>query len=183
MTTPTHEIVEAMERVRSWLDDENYDHAGAPVNCIDALLRQVAPVELGWQMPNISDPVVASQPDADGSVTVLQKLEAWNNKHKGHTVKVEGPTGYAADCWTVTLNRDGKKIVCSETTFYVPEEGVNQYWHEHDGNLYCCVVDGDSMDDWPGLEATILKALECAAKFWPPESYKAALQIPSEVRS
>jgi hypothetical protein len=32
--------------------------------------------------------------------------------------------------------------------------------------LYCCVVDGDSMDDWPGLAATIKKAIDCADRFF-----------------
>lgn len=103
---------------------------------------------------------------ASDSYDVLAALEEWRNKEKCRSVQIDIDDGYGATCWRVELRRGEKAVYCSETNFIL-QEGVEAGWHEHDGNLYCCVVKGDSMDGWPGLEATIRRAIECAVKFFP----------------
>lgn len=107
--------------------------------------------------------------EADSSVPdcydALAVLEAWRSKEKCRWVKIEIGDGYGATCWRVELHRGPHAVYCSETTF-IKYIGVNPEWQEHEGDLYCCVVAGDSLDDWPGLAATIRKAIECAEKFW-----------------
>jgi hypothetical protein len=98
-------------------------------------------------------------------MNAIAKLESWKNKEKCRSVSIAIDNGYGACCWTVVLNRSGKKVSCSECNFFaIPS--VDHRWYEQDGNLYTVVCDGDEMDDWPGLEATILRALECAELFW-----------------
>lgn len=95
----------------------------------------------------------------------LEALEAWKHKEKCRWVKIEIDDGYGATCWRVELHRGKHVVYCSETNF-IGYEGVDPTWQEHEGNLHCCVVDGDLMDDWPGLSATIKRAIECAEMFW-----------------
>ena len=95
----------------------------------------------------------------------IYELEKWNNSHKAHSVSIDIDNGYGATCWTVTLYKGKRKVVCSETNF-IESEGIDPMWQEHEGDLYCVVVDGDEMDDWPGLNATIKRAIECAEKFF-----------------
>ena len=95
----------------------------------------------------------------------IEALEAWKHKERCRWVQIEIDDCYGATCWRVQLHRGAKAVYCSETNFFA-SEGVDPTWHEKDGNLYCCVVDGDSMDDWPGLAATIKKAIDCADRFF-----------------
>ena len=99
-------------------------------------------------------------------------LEAWNNAEKCRWSKVEIDDGYGATCWRVELHRGYSAVFCSETNF-TSREGLDPLWNEHGNCLYCCVVDGDEMEEWPGLAATILHAIKCAKKFWP-EAARAA---------
>ena len=95
----------------------------------------------------------------------LAELEAWVHEEKCRAASIEIDDGYGATCWRVELHRGKRKVFCSETTF-ISAEGIAPLWHEQDGNLYCCVVGGDEMDDWPGLAATIKRAIECANEFF-----------------
>ena len=102
---------------------------------------------------------------------VIEQLEKWRNASKSRAVTIEIDDGYGATCWRVELHQGKNAIHCSETNF-VESEGVDPRWHEHEGDLWCCVVDGDEMNGWPGLAATIERALECAELFWKKEESK-----------
>lgn len=101
---------------------------------------------------------------SDG-IDALKALEDWRSEEKCRSVKIEIDDGYGATCWMVELSRGTQKVCCSETTF-VKQEGIDARWLEDQGNLYCCVVDGEAMEDWPGLAATIEHAIKCASKFF-----------------
>ena len=93
-------------------------------------------------------------------------LEAWVSEEKCRSATIAIDDGYGATCWRVELRRGRSTVLCSETNF-VAREAVDPMWHEQDGCLYCCVIDGDSERfDWPGLSATIRHAIACARKFW-----------------
>lgn len=96
---------------------------------------------------------------------VLKRLEAWKNAEKCRSVSIAIDDGYGATCWRVNLHRGESLVNCWETSF-ICYPGVDPWWHEVDGHLWCCVVPGDDMDDWPGLESTIERAIDCAERFW-----------------
>lgn len=95
----------------------------------------------------------------------LALLEEWKHAAKCRSVMIEIDDGYGATCWRVELSHGRRRVVCSETTFF-GYKGVDPLWIEEGDTLYCCVVAGDSLDDWPGLAATIRRAIECADKFF-----------------
>lgn len=97
---------------------------------------------------------------------VIAALEDWKHAEKRRWVKIEIDDCYGATCWRVELHRGDKTVYCSETDF-ISYKGIDNGWYEDDGNLYVSVVDGDTMDGWPGLAATVKFAIECAEKFWP----------------
>jgi len=83
----------------------------------------------------------------------LTLLENWRYGHKSRSVFINADDGYGASCWTVKLFGHGKEVYAAETSFWehktIPENVV-------------FVVDGNSDDDWPGLEAVILAAIKKA---------------------
>ncbi len=108
----------------------------------------------------------------------IEKLENWHNTKKGRYVnRISIDTTYGATCWEVVLGnvntkseedwyddyddsdnivgaRDRAEVYVTETTFIDGEMAPN----------CAAVVDGDHMESWPGLAATIEKAIELADK-------------------
>lgn len=105
----------------------------------------------------------------------IQLLEEWVHKEKGryvHSINID--TDYGANCWEVILGNVGKisedgwfvrenkpsgkpraEVFVTETTFLeILEKPPN----------VDVVVDGDKMKEFPGLEKTILKAIEVAER-------------------
>ena len=99
-------------------------------------------------------------------MNTFEKLEAWQDAEKSRSVSIGRDDGYGTSCWCVELRR-GKQAVCCTETSFTHSEGIDPTWYEEDDNLYCCVVEGDT---WPGLEKTILHAIECADKFFKVDS-------------
>lgn len=104
-------------------------------------------------------------------MTLIMELEDWNNAEKDRCVSIEIDNGYGATCWTVHLYGKGKHLCCSETNFieypgrkgkdWGPEDDVKLVEHSHGypEEYLSVVVDGDEMEDWPGLALTIKRAL------------------------
>lgn len=105
-----------------------------------------------------------SAPRSSHGYDAIAALEDWKHQEKCRRVKIKIDDGYGATCWRVELHRGKQAVFCSETNF-LGSDGVNPLWHEHEGNLYCVVVEGDA-EDWPGLAKTIQRAIECADKFF-----------------
>ena len=86
----------------------------------------------------------------------LERLEAWRNAHKSHSVRINIGDGKGSTCWAVELRgRDQKIVEATEVNLWeitgMPENIVY-------------VADGDSMDRWPGLAATIHAAIDRAER-------------------
>jgi hypothetical protein len=88
-------------------------------------------------------------------MNTLQRLEEWKSGHKARSVDIHVDDGYGASCWMVTLYGKNKRIVhASEVSFLVHDRPIQK------DVVY--VLDGDSDEDWPGLERTINAALDRA---------------------
>ena len=105
----------------------------------------------------------------------LKELEAWVNEKKGRYVReISIDPGYMATCWSITIgNVDAKpqdtwwkesdwakknnraEIYASETNFLGYEEPLSP-------NVVFVVDDKDDWTGWPGLEKTILAAIDKA---------------------
>lgn len=94
-----------------------------------------------------------TEPSGVTPTNALHLLEAWLNEHKNRAVEISHDNGYGAACWEVILYRGLQKVVCNEVAFM---EGPARV--EKDGNLWIYMPG----DEWHGLEATILFALETA---------------------
>ncbi len=100
---------------------------------------------------------------------VIKKLEDWHNTKKGRYVKgISINTTYGATCWEVIL---GNVDIKPKKSWFKESDRAEVYVAETyfiggDGMPPNCavVVDGDKMEDWPGLAATIEKAIELADK-------------------
>ena len=88
-------------------------------------------------------------------MNTIQRLEKWKHGDKARSVKILVDDGYGASCWEVTLYGKGKKEVhAAEVSFWVIDQPIPE------NVVY--VIDGDSDEDWPGLERTINAALDRA---------------------
>ena len=88
-------------------------------------------------------------------MNTLERLEKWKCGHKARAVKIFVDDGYGASCWEVILYGIGRKeVTASEVNFWVGDQPTPE-------NIVY-VVDGDSDEDWPGLERTIDAALDRA---------------------
>lgn len=89
----------------------------------------------------------------------IKLLEDWKHSHKSRSVEISIDNGYGASCWEVILHwkdKEGNKqeAVGLEAQFYegVPRPNVTFVdWENHN-------------DDWPGLEPTIIAAINKAEK-------------------
>ena len=103
----------------------------------------------------------------------IEALEQWVQGHKGRYVRDLGiDTGYGATCWSLILGNVGVKpqkgwhlergqacvdraeVFASETNFFGTSD-------DSPPNVVV-VVDGNSMEDWPGLAKVIEVAIERA---------------------
>jgi hypothetical protein len=103
-------------------------------------------------MPSLEDYVNYSKD------RTLDRLQAWLDKHKSHSVQIGIDDGYGATCWTVELGGHGipeKKVVAAEVSFWeIPDGGPPR-------NIFFSTKD-DGKGDWPGLAATINLAIDKA---------------------
>lgn len=100
---------------------------------------------------------------------IIRKLEHWHGTKKGRYVKgISIDTTYGAVCWEVVLGN--VNIKPKEDWFKESDRAevyVSETYFIGDGNMppnCAVVVDGDKMKNWPGLAATIKKAIELANK-------------------
>ena len=98
----------------------------------------------------------------------IEALEKWVHGHKGRYVReLEIGTGYGATCWSLVLGNinihpkngwagqeDKAEVFAAEVSFYEFPGGIPP-------NVVF-VVDGNAMEDWPGLAKVIEIAIECA---------------------
>lgn len=83
----------------------------------------------------------------------IDRLEKFLHGHKARWVNIRIDDGYGATCWQVELTTEGKGVIrCAETNFITGKPLPDCY----------VVVDGDELDDWPGLAATINLAIDKA---------------------
>jgi hypothetical protein len=87
-------------------------------------------------------------------MTTLERLEQWKGGHKARSVVIDIDDGYGATCWTVRLKGQGKKEVIAAETNFLEYDSLPPH--------VVYVIDGNSDDDWPGLEAVINAALDRA---------------------
>lgn len=92
--------------------------------------------------------------------SACEKLEDWIGKDKSRSASIDIDDGYGATCWRVVLRRGENYVECWETRFIGVKE-KDQNWNEENGNLHVTVD-----EDEPGLEKTILYAIQSANKFW-----------------
>jgi hypothetical protein len=97
----------------------------------------------------VNEPQTVQEPltEIDRAITTLElamkgsplaRLEAWRMKHKNRSVSVTIDDGYGAACWEVELIAGKEAVLVSEASIMEPGQ------------------------DWPGLAATIIAALEHA---------------------
>lgn len=105
------------------------------------------------------------------SRNALKELEEWTGGHKSRYVSGLGiDDGYGATCWSLTLGSGKLKpeddwagdMAKKSAEIYAAETNFISYGNRAIPPNVVYVVDGDSDDDWPGLEATILAAIDKA---------------------
>lgn len=113
----------------------------------------------------------------------LTRLEKWKSGHKARSVSISHDDGYGACCWVVELWGKGKKFkkaavkaINSDEVVVIPvmdedkKEGyvyaaeINFFEYDKLPEYVVYIVDGNSDEDWPGLEAVINAALDRAEK-------------------
>lgn len=105
-------------------------------------------------------------------MNAIERLEKWNNRHKNRSVSISIDDGYGATCWTVTLQggrnppldwwpppKEGEDRKLVERCVYAQEVA---FMHGTFPPNSLCVHDGESDEDWPGLEKTIHAAIDRA---------------------
>lgn len=96
----------------------------------------------------------------------IAELEKWNSGHKARYVQIDIDDGYGATCWRVRLNGENNgEVHASEVQFFNGDPPANVVLARReladgtvirpDGSLFT-----DDGDDWPGLAATILAAID-----------------------
>lgn len=103
----------------------------------------------------------------------LKELEEWRNGHKARYVtRLCIGDGYAADCWELVIGNMSVKPgndwhkgsdwakEHNRAELYAYETNFVGYDELPPNILF--VVDGDEMEDWPGVETLILTALDKA---------------------
>lgn len=99
----------------------------------------------------------------------IEALESWVNGHKGRYVRDLGvDTGYGATCWELVL---GNVHIKPQKGWHVAEKGRAEIFASETNFLgtpdamppnVVVVVDGNAMEDWPGLARVIEAAIERA---------------------
>lgn len=106
----------------------------------------------------------------------LERLEKWKSGHKARAVEIGHDNGYGASCWTVELwGKDNKEVKCSEVSFFCAPKGheiprhlvsvmppERSDWTPEEEEAHDAEMFRRWGDDWPGLEATIVAALDRA---------------------
>lgn len=95
----------------------------------------------------------------------LLELELWQAEHKARSVDVSHDDGYGAGSWGVALRQGSDALTVVEWTNYDPTEPPPALA----GHLYVCHNEADPEvigDDWVGLKATILAAVDEARRRW-----------------
>ncbi len=87
----------------------------------------------------------------------IKRLENWKSGHKSRYTHIYIDDGYGATCWNVALYGKERKIVyAAEVNFIESDAPVPE-------NVVF-VIDGNSDEEWPGLEAVINAAIDRAEK-------------------
>jgi len=79
------------------------------------------------------------------AVNPIQRLEDWTYKDKSRHYRICCDDGFGAGCITVTLHNKREQLKFTDAELMRRED----------------------LDDWPGLAATIIAAVEEAEKQWP----------------
>ncbi len=96
-------------------------------------------------------------------MSTIERLEKWKSGHKSRSVSINIDDGYGATCWTVELTgKEKKKVHASEVSFWVQKDSAGKPIPPPEHVVF--VIDGESDEDWPGLEKTINAALDRAEK-------------------
>jgi hypothetical protein len=98
-----------------------------------------------------------------GLSSTLTRLQKWKSGHKARSVKISIDDGYGATCWVVELWGKGKKFEDKKEGYVFAAE-VNFFEYDKLPEYVVYIVDGNSDEDWPGLEAVINAALDKAEK-------------------
>ena len=96
----------------------------------------------------------------------IAELETWKSKHKARSCSIHIDDGYGASCWVVELKGENKGEVHAaevnfflgtptKNTIFVHFEKLDGTMVKSDGNII-----SDEDNDWPGLAATILAAID-----------------------
>lgn len=96
-------------------------------------------------------------------MTAIERLEKWKAGHKSRSASISIDDGYGASCWTVSL-RAGSKLATAHEVCFWEDSGAG--WPENVVfvNKQPDLLEGKDEDDWPGLEKTILAAVDLAER-------------------
>ena len=144
---------------------------------------ELIPESLGGSVPttDFGNPIFQEKENDKTSFPIyntLTRLEKWKSGHKARSVSIHHDDGYGACCWTVELWGKGKKfkktaayeVTAVSTTdedkkeSYVYAAEINFFEYDKLPEYVVYIIDGNSDEDWPGLEAVINAALDRAEK-------------------
>jgi len=119
-------------------------------------------------MDKIASKIVSEAEIIKKPIDAVKALEDWHAGKKGRYVRDMGiDTTYGATCWSIILGnvniKPGKDWFCENERaeiFAAETYFVDSCSPLHPNIVY--VVDGNEMEDWPGLAAVIYAAIEKA---------------------
>jgi len=89
----------------------------------------------------------------------IEKLEEWVRDNKTRSVQISINSGRDTNCWEILLCHEKGSTHASEVSFFEHKDG----WHKTTQEMKTIggVIAGKLGDkEWPGLEKTILAALD-----------------------
>jgi hypothetical protein len=92
----------------------------------------------------------------------MERLTAWQGEHRSRRVTLHRPDAYGPACWEVRLRHEYGVTVAYEVAFstYSEERGGHLAYRMTYEEVGVVFAGRHGDEQWPGLDATILVALE-----------------------